>query len=97
MAKKGKTRKQKLLTDLRRKSIHSVDRKPESTTYSLPIQNSASRSASVSAPSNIITHNVKSHVATIDYRYLITDLRKTILLTCLIAIAELAIKFLVKI
>lgn len=97
MAKHKKTRKQKLLADLRRQTQSTVSKEPDSTTYSIPV--SISDPASISKPHAVSTYagSVQAKVVTIDYRYLITDLRKTILLTSAIVIAELVIKFWLKI
>lgn len=97
MPKKVKTRKQKLLSETRRKNATPAAREADYTTYSLPSASSNTESLSPSKIPAEMGEGEKTHVITADYRYLTFDLRKTMLLTFSIIIAELAIKFFLKI
>ncbi|HSW47860.1 MAG TPA: hypothetical protein VLG67_02155 [Candidatus Saccharimonadales bacterium] len=92
MAKKVKTRKQKILADLRRVSVSSTEKKVDTTVYSLPKINTATNSI----PSIKIKTSTQTTVATSSYNYLSKDLLKTIFLTGAIVIVELVIRFTVK-
>ncbi len=93
MPKKVKTRKQKILADLRRKVAPVEVKKVDSATYSLPSQKSSSISHPVAAKSK---SNNQATITTNSYSYLSSDLRRTILLTSAIIIAEIVIRFTVK-
>lgn len=90
MPKHGKTRKQKMLADLRRRAtvIESG-----SKTYELKKEiNIPESSITVEKPQPVSNQGI----FTTNYSYLSGDLRKTILLTSSIAIAELVIHFFVR-
>lgn len=103
MAKHKKTRKQKILADLRRKPVvvnptmpiakPQIDVQTEAK-YSLDKTTfSSSFSSQRSAPGAAGS----SKIATSEYKYLSADLRKTIFLTGFVVIVELVIKFVAKI
>ena len=82
MPKGGKTRKQKILADLRRQAMHQDKKEVDLKTYSIPAQKLPHEESPI-----------KIHSSTIDYRYLTRDLLRTLLLTCSIVIAELMMKY----
>ena len=90
MAKKKKTRRQKELADIRRRRA-GTHLKPDQTspvtapTYSLEQKTSV-------PPVQPIAHSI----ATSSYRYLSSDLLKTLILTCSIIVVEILLRFLVK-
>ncbi len=94
MPKKVKTKKQKLLSDLRHKNISPTLEQTDFTTYSLPAPKKADSK---------YTHPEKAYaapsrgVSTAGFSYLLPDLRKTILLTISIVVAEILIKYFLKI
>ena len=79
MPKKKKTRKQKAIADMRHieyKHLHK------------PLEEKSSLPPTAFKPQQ----NVKQAIAVADFRYLYSDLTKTIILTSSIIIAELVIK-----
>lgn len=97
MPKKVKTRKQKLLSETRRKNAAPTAREAGYTTYSLPSPSSNTESLSPSKIPAEMDEGARTRVITADYRYLTLDLKKTMLLTFSIILAELVIKFFFKI
>lgn len=90
MPKKKKTRKQKALADVRRKTDSNVtttaifESKPQTREEHVP-----------SSPqvSNPIRHTPSRTIVTADYRYLSGDLRKTLFVTAFIIVIELVLKY----
>lgn len=93
MAKKSKTRKQKILADSRKKAPPIIEKKVDLTTYSLPVTKITP--APVPTPRSELSAPIT--IATAPYTYLSSDLRKTLLLTFFIMTLQLIIKYLVKI
>ncbi len=94
MPKKVKTKKQKMLADLRRNNYSPGIEKTDFTTYSLPTIKMEER---ISTPPERAYRAPKGVVTTAGYTYLLADLRKTILLTCTVVIVEILIKYYFKI
>jgi hypothetical protein len=89
MPKKKKTRRGKILTDLRRQPTHTF-----SQTSSVL---SSLKSVEEKEEEPVISHSSPLHMSPIltsDYRYLSRDLFKTALLTGLIIVAEVVVKLL---
>lgn len=102
MAKRKKTLKQKLLSDSRRKAIAYAEPKlsPNSeinaiteNKYVLKKTLFKPNSASINTT---VQPSLKPDISTVNYRYLRTDLLKTIFLTSFIIAVELVFKFIVK-
>ncbi|HUQ85145.1 MAG TPA: hypothetical protein VM077_02375 [Candidatus Limnocylindrales bacterium] len=90
MPKKVKTKKQKILADLRLKNSPQISEKTDFTTYSLPAFNNTDQNNPVAMRSQ---KAFIKHVSTVGYTYLHKDLIKTILLTSSIIIAELVARY----
>lgn len=73
-----------MLADLRRIDSYQKIEKADFTTYSLPASEETLKTPE---------REKALHVSTIGYDYLQKDLRKTIILTCSIVIAELLIRY----
>ena len=101
MAKKKRTRRQKELADIRRHELASalgVRRHTSQSTapsFSLEPSIQIQNEAPTAQPAPII-NKPASAIATHDYRYLSSDLLKTMILTCSIIIAEIVLRFLAK-
>lgn len=94
MPKRVKTKKQKILADLRRKNSPSVIEKTDFTTYTLPTTMHVDSPKSDMPGKKIASAKA---VSTSGYAYLYKDLRKTLLLTSSIIIAEILIRSYLKI
>lgn len=103
MAKRKKTLKQKLLADSRRKTVIIDTPNSENTSqinnhvetkYVLKQTALNYGFTSTNSKNKLISGK---DISTINYQYLRSDLQKTIFLTVFIIVAELTIKFLVKI
>jgi hypothetical protein len=92
MPKKVKTRKQKILSDSRRKYQASTPTEANFPTYSLPKSSQLTPAPAV-RPSAPLT---APQVSTVGYQHLSTDLRKTLLLTFSIIVAQLLISYLMR-
>ena len=93
MAKKVKTKKQKMLADLRRAAISTNDKRLDLPVYSLPkIHVPQERTSSAKRETS-----PQTAIAISSYTYLSRDLLKTILLTGFVVAIELIIKFVGKI
>jgi hypothetical protein len=98
MPKKVKTKKQKKLTDTRRKITTSISKEADSSTFSLPKQYPAINTVSKQEHKPVKTLNQINPpvaVSTTGYQFLVKDLRKTVILTILIVIAQLIINYFV--
>lgn len=89
MPKHGKTKKQKMLADLRRLTMYQSTKKTDLTTHSIP----KIKPKQTSLPKITQIKNTRTHVSTVDFRYLSKDLQKTLILTSVIVILELMIKY----
>lgn len=87
MAKKRKTRSQKISSDLRQKDLSSK----ASPEHSLPLTSAPTTSNDLPIPSTNSRHAVSS-----EYKFVSHDLIKTSSITGAIIIAELVLFFLVK-
>lgn len=98
MPKKVKTRKQKMLSDSRRKLHASIVQGAEFPTYSLPQQKSGAETVSIPVHTGKLANHTPTsgHVSTTGYQYLLKDLRKTLLLTLSIIAAQMLISYLVR-
>lgn len=90
MPKKVKTKKQKMLADLRLQNTSQISEKTDFTTYSLP------KLKNIDKKSTVLLQTQKTppkNVSTEGFAYLQRDLRKTILLTLSIVFAQILIKY----
>lgn len=81
MAKKRKTRKQKLSADIRR----------ETTLESTPMHTYAPTFVATAPESQIVPRTVTHAISTINYEYLKVDLRKTLVVTGAIILLQLVL------
>lgn len=91
MPKKKKTRKQKLLADVRQQTEPQVAR--TATTYTIPEARGDEKPASSPKVSRQEKPTQPSAIMTSGYPYLVKDLWKTLILTCVIIGLELLLKF----
>ena|SRR5258708_38860422 len=101
MAKRKKTRRQKIQADERK--LHKVESAPVvgQTNHIATPQFSLENTSQIKTVTKVISTPVAinplaRNIATHDYRYLSFDLLKTFILTCSIIVAEILLRFLTK-